>query len=103
MIMIMIVLSIVFAILLTTAPLVQLALAWPAGTTEAIEDKILSATSELDLTSEELSMGEDRMYEFFDAYDPDSKEYKELMDYGFVEKYGFEILQCLEDKGHPVR
>ena len=81
----------------------QLAYSWPAGTTESQKDKILAARSMDDLSLEEFSIAEDRMYEFFDAYVPDSKEWKDLMDCGFVDKNGFEVLQCLENNGHPVR
>ena len=81
----------------------QLVYGWPAGTTESQKEKILTATSELDLSVEEVRIGEDRMYESSDAWEPGSKEYQDLMDCGFVDKYGFEILQCLEDKGYTIR
>ena len=81
----------------------QLVYGWPAGTTEAQKDKILAAKSMDDLSLEEFGIAEDRMYEIFDAFDPDSQEYKDLMDCGFVDKSGFEVLQCWEKKGHTVR
>jgi hypothetical protein len=56
-----------------------------------------------DLTPEEFGIAEDRMYEIFDAFPPDSIEFKDHMDCGFVDKNGFEVLQCWEDKGHTVR
>jgi hypothetical protein len=95
--------TVVIASVIMGLGLVQQVYAWPAGITEAQKDKILSATTEDDLTTEEVGIGEDRMYEFFDAYVPDTKEWKDLMDCGFVDKWGFEVLQCLEAKGHPVR
>jgi hypothetical protein len=76
---------------------------WPAGTTEAQKDKILTITSDDELTLEESGIALDRVYEIFDAYDPDSQEYKDLIDCGFVDKDSSEILQCWGDKGHPVR
>ena len=76
---------------------------WPAGTTEAQKDKILTVTSDDQLTVEESGIAGDRVYEIFDAYDPESQEYKDLIDCGFVDKLAFEILQCWEDKGHTVR
>ena len=80
----------------------QLVYGWPAGTTEAQKDKILVRLMD-DLSLEEFGIAEDRMYEIFDAFDPDSQEYKDLMDCGFVDKSGFEVLQCWEKKGHTVR
>jgi hypothetical protein len=94
-------LLIVIGITLVTT--LQLTYAWPVGTTEADKDKILSVTSDDQLTVREVSISEDRMYEFFDAYETDSPEYQDVLDCGFVEKYGWEVLQCLERKGHPVR
>ncbi|MFZ0555717.1 MAG: hypothetical protein WAM26_10540 [Nitrososphaeraceae archaeon] len=58
----------------------QLVYGWPAGTTEAQKNKILAATSMDDLTLEEFGIAEDRMYEIFDAFPPDSIEFKDLMD-----------------------
>ncbi len=80
----------------------QVAYAWPPGTTGADKDRILSARTMDDLTLEHFGIAEENV-RFFDAYIPDTPEYQDLLDCGFVEKNGWEILQCLEDKGHPVR
>jgi hypothetical protein len=50
---------------------IQLAYSWPAGTTEEQKNKILSVTSDDELTVEESGIADDRVYEIFDAYSPD--------------------------------
>jgi hypothetical protein len=100
----LVILTVVAAATVTPpAVLQQVVYSWPAGTTEAQKDKILTVTSDDQLTVEESGIAGDRVYEIFDAYDPDSQEYKDLIDCGFVDKLAFEILQCWEDKGHTVK
>lgn len=90
-------------ILLVGLQLQQPANGWPAGTTEAQKEKIMTVTSDDELTVEESGIADDRVYEIFDAFSPDTQEYKDLIECGFVDKYAFEVLQCWENKGHSVR
>jgi hypothetical protein len=90
-------------ILLVGSQLQQPANGWPAGTTEAQKEKIMTVTSDDELTVEESGIADDRVYEIFDAFSPDTQEYKDLIECGFVDKYAFEVSQCWENKGHSVR
>ena len=78
----------------------QPAIGWPAGTKEAQKEKIMTATSDDELTVEESGIADDRVYEIFDAFSPDTQEYKDLV---FLLTSAFEILQRWENKGHSVR
>ena len=76
---------------------------WPAGTTEAQKDKILSVTSDDNLTLDEHRIAEERVYEIFDTLQT-KEEFDEFDICGFsAAEDGFKVLQCWEDKGHTVR
>ena len=95
------------SILIVAIPLivgiVNVVYAWPAGTSEETKNKILTVISDHELTVEESGVAEDKVYEIFESFPPDSKQYKDLMACGFADKLAFEILQCYtKDKGHSL-
>ena len=99
--------SIVIAILLTIIPITvpattEVAYAWPAGTSEETKNKILTIQSDHELTVEESGIAEDKVFEIFESFPTDSKEYKDLMACGYADKLAFTVLQCYRDKGYTV-
>jgi hypothetical protein len=82
---------------------IQLAYGCPAGTTEANKVKIMFARSIDDVTLEQYRMAIDRTDEIFNYFILDRKEYKDLLDFGYVDREPFEVLQYWEGKGHTVR
>ena len=104
----MITIVVAATILLTIIPITvaatsEVAYAWPAGTSEETKNKILTVQSDHELTVEESGIAEDKIYEIFESFPPDSKQYKDLMACGFADKLAFEVLQCYsKDKGHSL-
>ncbi len=58
--------------------IVNVVYAWPAGTSEETKNKILTVISDHELTVEESGIA-DKVYEIFESFPPDSKQYKDLM------------------------
>jgi hypothetical protein len=89
------------SILIVAIPLivgiVKVVYAWPAGTSEETQNKILAVISDHELTVEESGIAENKVYEIFESFPPDSKQYKELMTCGFADKLAFEVLQCYRE------
>lgn len=104
----MITIVVAATILLTIIPITvaatsEVAYAWPAGTSEETKNKILTVISDHELTVEESGIAEDKVYEIFESFPPDSKQYKDLMACGFADKLAFEVLKCYsKDKGHSL-
>lgn len=104
----MITIVVAATILLTIIPITvaatsEVTYAWPAGTSEETKHKVLTIISDHELTVEESGIAEDKVYEIFESFPPDSKQYKDLMACGFADKLAFEVLQCYsKDKGHSL-
>jgi hypothetical protein len=87
----------------TTIGQQQLAYGWPAGTTEEQKNKIMTATDSLQLTEEEYTIANERMWEIFFAFQKKA-DLDAFDECGFSEAVdGFKVLQCWEKKGHTVR
>ena len=71
--------------------IVNVVYAWPAGTSEETKNKILTVISDHELTVEESGIA-DKVYEIFESFPPDSKQYKDLMACGFADKLALEVL-----------
>ena len=76
--------------------------AWPAGTSEETKNRILFI-SDHELTVEESGIAENKVYEIFESFPPDSKQHKDLMACGYADKLAFEVLQCYRDKGNDIQ
>ena len=77
--------------------------AWPADTSEETKHKILTVQSDHELTVEESGIAEDKVFEIFESFPTDSKEYKDLMACGYADKLAFTVLQCYRDKGNDIQ
>jgi|SoiMethySBSTD1v2_1073268.scaffolds.fasta_scaffold1228705_1 predicted PurR-regulated permease PerM len=87
----------------TTIGQQQLAYGWLPGTTEEQKNKIMTATDSLQLTEEEYTIANERMWEIFFAFQKKA-ELDAFDECGFSEAVdGFKVLQCWEKKGHTVR
>ena len=93
----------ILAIGTTTIGEQQLAYGWPPGTTEQQKNKIMTATDSLQLTEEEYTIANERMWEMFFAFQKKA-DLDAFDECGFSEAVdGFKVLQCWEKKGHAVR
>ena len=71
--------------------------------TEEQKNKIMTANTSQELTQEEYLAAENKMYDVFDSLQT-SEEIDEFDTCGFsAPEDGFKVLQCWEDKGHPVK
>ena len=71
--------------------------------TEEQKNKIMTANTSQELTQEEYLAAENKMYDVFDSLQT-SEEIDEFDTCGFsAAEDGFKVLQCWEDKGHPVK
>ena len=72
--------------------------------TEEQKNKIMTANTSQELTQEEyFHLPQNKMYDVFDSLQT-SEEIDEFDTCGFsAREDGFKVLQCWEDKGHPVK